>query len=187
MSFFDRISGWESRLADRLGRYKAHYQRSYQMIIYKPIQWSWLEKLLDWLGIRVLDPILEVTLGECVLTRGKYRSGWRSMINKIKEGRGDGVLLSLKSPCYVEIDVDIYEVVQQWTTDQDFTISIIISGGSERTFFQTGQRLRITRYGCVWHLLHRYFMMLNSFIYTGKFLDMGSSVEVYPQEYEILN
>lgn len=130
---------------------------------------------------KITGPI-ECTLLECTLTRGK-KTGWKSFINDVQAG-------NMYSEVFM-IDKDVYEVVQQWKTNQNCTISAIVNRRDRlpsirEDALRVGMKIRITEYGCVWHLLHRWTLMLNGFLYTGKLLDVGSSVEVYPQRWRYL-
>lgn len=161
----------EQELANKLGRWKARKIPDEEL--------GFLSKVLAFLKIERLETELECELEGCVLTRGKY-NGWRSFINQIREGIAD------------PSDFDrgnVYEILQQWKTDKNFTVSAIIwrkSGDPDFNLneLQDGQTIKITRYGCVWHPFHKWGLMLNSFLYCKKFLNIGSSVEVYPQSWE---
>jgi len=166
------VAWTDKDVADSLGKWKARGISDEEL--------GFPAKILKALGIRRLDEILECELKECVLTRGKYpaSAGLRAWVNQIQRGQRDPV----------EFDTaQIYEIVQQWRTDKNFTVSAIVWKRDNDAPFRfdelrEGSVLRIQRYGCVWHLFHRWGVMINSLLSTFRPLDMGSSVEVYPQE-----
>jgi hypothetical protein len=164
-------------IADSLGRWKAREISDDEL--------GFLTKVLKALGIRRLDEPLECELKGCVLTRGKYpaSAGLRAWVNQIQAGQRDPL----------EFDTaHLYEIVQQWRTDQDFTVSAIVWGsGGDAPFrfdeLQEGSVIRIQRYGCVWHPFHRWGVGVHSLLSASRPLDIGSSVEVYPQEWEVIH
>jgi hypothetical protein len=107
-----------------------------------------------------------------ILTRGKIENSPR---NIIKEGH------VLASEIFSE-DENCYETVYQCkTADGRCTISLF----EDQLVDLSSGSFRVLKYGCVWHLFHRFGLMWSSWRATDKALDMGSSIEVYPQSYEV--
>jgi len=107
-----------------------------------------------------------------VLTRGKIRDSPR---NIIKEGY-------VPSNDIFSEDESCYEVVYQCkTVDKKCTISLF----EDQIEDLAASSFRLLKYGCVWHLFHRFGLMWSSWRVTGKALDVGSSIEVYPQTYTV--
>ncbi len=103
-----------------------------------------------------------------VLTRGKIRNSPR---NIIREGYAPS------SDIFSE-DENCYEVVYQCkTVDKRCTVSLF----EDQVADLSSGSFKVLKYGCVWHLFHRFGLMWSSWRATGKVLDVGSSIEVYPQ------
>jgi uncharacterized protein YuzB (UPF0349 family) len=112
-----------------------------------------------------------VTTG-IVLTRGKIENSPR---NIIKEGQVS------QAEIFSE-DENCDEVVYQCkTTSGKCTISLF----EDQIEDLSSSSFKIQRYGCVWHPLHRLGQMWASWRAIGKVLDIGSSIEVYPQKHEV--
>ncbi len=107
-----------------------------------------------------------------ILTRGKIRGSPR---NIIKEGR------VASSEIFAE-DENCYEVVYQCrTANRKCTISLFEDQLNDLAF----RNFTVKKYGSVWHLFHRYGLMLSARKAVGRALDVGSSMEVYPQKYVV--
>jgi hypothetical protein len=168
----------ETQLAERLGDYKKGRWGL----------WPRLERILKLLRIPNLPGTLDCILEEPVLTRAKIKGSF----NLIKAGR------AYVGEFPIDGDQVLYEIVEQWRVRNlggggGFTVSIIVwnkyspmSQLLDRLAFKKGMLIKIREWNCIWHPLHRWAFKVLGFISTGKWLDVGSSVEVYPVEVEWL-
>lgn len=128
-------------------------------------------EMLGNIARRRLGPRLWCETTGVKLTRGKIRGESRNLMFP-------GFVLE---DTVKALDKNCYEVVYQCrTTDYSFTVSLSeeqVKLGLERSKYY------ITKYGCIWHLFHRFGIMLSTLREYNDIYDIGSSIEVYPQEY----